>query len=381
MRTLSKDTSGLGAVSRRLGAISVQTRHEMLRMAVAVAIGLGVAVVLIALTAADPARALTYFVAAPFMGPSYFSHMIEVIIPLMMTGAAVSIMFATNQFNLGLEGAIYLGGLMAAVSGIYLMPDLPVLSPVFSILLGAAVGFAIIAIPALLQYKFKANIVVSTLMMNYVCLYVGLFLLFRVFKDPASSQHTYPIGPAAGLPVLIPGTKIHAGLILSVAIVILAYVLLYKTRLGFSLRMVGQNPNFARYAGLGVSGLALVAQLMGGAIGGMTGAVQMLGLYDRFQWTTLTGFGWDGVTMAIFARNNPKYLPFAAVFLAYFRTGAWVMSFKAGVQIDLVSVFEGVMVLFLMAEKFLSGTYRKMVFADADRKRKEREAAGEEVAA
>ena len=140
--------------------------------------------------------------------------------------------------------------------------------------------------------------------------------------------------------------------------------------------MVGKNPSFAKYSGLGVSGIALVSQLIGGTIGGMTGAVQMLGLYDRFQWTTLTGYGWDGVTMAILAHNNPKYLPLAAIFLAYFRTGAWVMSFKAGVQIDLVKVFEGVMILFIMAEKFLSGTYRKMVFADADRKRKERAAEG-----
>ena len=100
----------------------------------------------------------------------------------------------------------------------------------------------------------------------------------------------------------------------------------------------------------------------------------MLGIYERFQWVDLTNFGWDGVTIAIFAKNNPKYLPLATLFIAYFRTGAWVMSFKAGVQIDLVSVFEGIMVLFLLAERFLSGTYKKMVFEDADRKRREREA-------
>ena len=343
--------------------MSVQTKHEILRMAMAIAIGLGIAVVLIVLTAENPGEALSYFIAAPFMQTMYFSHMVEVIIPLMMTGAAVCIMFSANQFNLGLEGAIYLGGFVAALSGIYLVPDLPVLGPALSILLGGLVGFFIIAIPALLQYRWKANIVVSTLMMNYLCLYVGLWLLFDKFKDPASSQHTYPIGASAGLSILVPGTKIHSGLILAVVIVVAAYVLLYRTRFGLSIRMVGQNPSFA-------------TQLIGGTIGGMTGAVQMLGLYDRFQWTTLTGYGWDGVTMAILAHNNPKYLPLAAIFLAYFRTGAWVMSFKAGVQIDLVKVFEGVMILFIMAEKFLSGTYRKMVFADADRKRKERAAEG-----
>ncbi|WP_077598305.1 ABC transporter permease [Olsenella urininfantis] len=366
---------------RHLRSLSVQSKHEMLRMAVAIAIGLAVAVILVVLTTEDAGQALAYFVAAPFMGTAYFSHMVEVIIPLVMTGSAVCVMFSANQFNLGLEGTIYLGGLAAALAGVYLVPDLPVLSPVVCILLGGLVGFFVMAIPALLQYKFKANIVVSTLMMNYVCLYVGLFFLFRVFKDPASSQHTLPIGPCAHLPVLFAGTRIHAGLLLAAAVVAASYLLLYKTRMGAGLRMVGQNPKFAQCMGLGVSGLALASQFIGGAIGGMTGAVQMLGLYDRFQWTSLMGWGWDGVTMAIFARNNPKYLPLAAIFLAYFRTGAWVMSFKAGVQIDLVSVFEGVMVLFLMAEKFLSGTYRKMVFADADRKRQERMSKGEEAVA
>lgn len=354
--------------------MSVKAKHNLLRTAAAIGIGLSVALVLILLTAENPGQAVKYFLAAPFLSKSYFSHLIEVIIPLLFTGSAVCIMFSANQFNLGLEGAVYLGGLVAAISGIYLVTEIPFISPMVGILLGGIVGAIITLIPALLQYKWKANVLVSSLMMNYICLYVGLFLLFHFFKDPDSSQHTYPISEAAKLTSFFKGMNIHSGIIIAALVTIFSYLLLYRTRIGYSLRATGQNPTFAKYSGIGVGALAVFSQVIGGFIGGMGGAVQVLGLFDRFQWVALTGFGWDGVTIAIFAKNNPKYLPLATLFIAYFRTGAWVMSFKAGVQIDLVSVFEGIMVLFLLAEKFLSGTYKKMVFEDADRKRRERQA-------
>ena len=97
----------------------------------------------------------------------------------------------------------------------------------------------------------------------------------------------------------------------------------------------------------------------------------MLSQFERFNWTELKGYGWDGVTIAIFAHNNPKYVPIAALFIGYLRAGATVMSYKAGVQTELTSVVEGIIILFLLAERFLAGTYRKMIFAEADRKRKD----------
>lgn len=353
--------------------MSIQSKYNILRMAAAIAIGLVFAIVLIVLTADKPAEALQYFLTAPFMRIDYFSSMIEVMLPLMFTGAAICIMFSANQFNLGLEGAFYLGGFVATLSGLYLVSDVVVLSPLVAILLGGLIGAVVTGIPALLQYKWKANILVSTLMMNYVCLYIGLWLLYHYFKDPKSSQHTYKLPAASKLSYLIPRTKIHTGLIIVLVIVFLAWLLLYRTKFGYKLRITGQNPTFAKYAGINVGVIAVLSQVIGGFIGGMGGASQMLGLYDRFNWVDLTGYGWDGVTIAIFAKNNPKNLPFAALFIAYLRTGAFIMSYKAGVQSDLINVVEGIMILFLLAEQFLFKTYKKMVFKDAVAKRKERE--------
>lgn len=350
--------------------MSVQEKYNVMRTAAAIGIGLLVALVLILLTAKKPADAVKYFLLSPFLSLSYFSSMVERMIPLLFTGTAVCIMFSANQFNLGLEGSFYLGGFVATLSGLYILPNIPFLSPLVAILLGGITGAIITAIPALLQYKWNANVMVSSLMMNYICLYIGLFLLYAYFKDPASSQHTYPLSDASRISFIIPGTKIHWGIVIAAVLVFLAWLFLYRTRWGFMFRVMGQNPTFARYSGMGVAGIAIISQLIGGFIGGIGGATQMLGLYERFNWTALTGFGWDGVTVAIFAKNNPKNLPIAVLFIAYLRTGAYIMSYKAGVQSDIVYVVEGIMVLFLLAEQFLFKTYKKMVFKDADRKRK-----------
>lgn len=349
--------------------MSVQTKYNIMRMAAAVGIGLALALVLITLTAEKPGEAIKYFLTAPFMRINYFSSMIETMIPILFTGTAVCVMFSANQFNLGLEGAFYMGGFVAALSSLYLV-TIPGLSQVVAILLGGVIGAFITFIPAFLERKWGASVMVSSLMMNYICLYIGIYFLFRYLKDPASSGHTYPWDVSQRLPKLIPRTNIHAGIVIALLLIVLIWLILYKTRFGFKVRLVGANNNFAKYAGLSIGGVAIGSQLLGGLIGGIGGAVQMLGMYERFNWLELTGFGWDGVTLAIFAKNNPKNVPFAALFIAYLRTGTYYMSLRCNVQYDVVKIVEGIMILFLLAEQFLFKTYKKMIFKEADQKRK-----------
>lgn len=166
------------------------------------------------------------------------------------------------------------------------------------------------------------------------------------------------------LSVIIPGSRIHTGLLIAVCVVFLAWLLLYRSRWGYAIRMTGQNPVFAKYSGINVGFVIILSQVLGGLIGGVGGAIEVLGMYPRFSWVALTGFGWDGVTIAIFAKNNPAYVPLAALFLAYLRRGAYLMSVKTDVQSDLVGVIEAIMVLLLLAEQFLSTYKQKMVYQE-----------------
>ncbi len=355
--------------------MNAQQKHSLLRMAVSIAIGLGLATALILLTSDKPMESLRYYFTAPLQNASYFSYWVQKTIPLIFTGTAVCIMFSANQFNLGLEGSFLFGGLVAAVINIYVTPFNPTLGIPLSLIAGALVGSLITFIPALLDRLFNASIMVTSLMMNYICLWFSTYLLFSHLKDPRSSKNSYNWAEKDPIMVLKFGKgnqqlTIYFSILIALLVVVLAWFFLYRTKTGYKLRTVGVNHNFARYVGINAVSIAIVVQLIGGAIGGIGGACEIMSNYINYSWVDLTGFGWDGVTIAIFAKNNPKNVPLAAIFIAFLRTGAMVMSYKTNIQNDLTSVIEGVVILFLLAEKFLSKTYRKMIVKETEENRR-----------
>ena len=365
--------------------MNAQQKHSLLRMAVSIVIGLSLATVLILLTSDKPFDSLRYYFTAPLQNANYFSYWVQKTIPLIFTGTAVCIMFSANQFNLGLEGSFLFGGLVAAVINIYVTPKNPALGIPLSLLAGALVGSLITFIPAILERLFNASVMVTSLMMNYICLWFSTYLLFTHLKDPRSSKNSYNWAEKDPIMVLKFGKgnkqfTLYFSLILAILVVVLAWYFLYRTKTGYKLRTVGVNQFFARYVGINAVSIAILVQMIGGGIGGMGGACEIMSNYINYSWVDLTGFGWDGVTIAIFAKNNPKYVPLAAIFIAYLRTGAMVMSYKTNIQNDLTSVIEGVVILFLLAEKFLSHTYRKMIVKETEENRRlEAELQGKEA--
>ena len=369
---------------KMFGNMGAAQKHSFLRMGVSILIGLGLATALILVTSDKPLESLTYYFTAPLSNMNYFSYWIQKTIPIIFTGVAVCIMFSANQFNLGLEGAFLFAGLIAALTNIYIVPGNPWLGIPIGIILGAIVGAIITFIPALLNRLFNASVMVTSLMMNYIVLWFSTYLLFSHFKDPKSTKNTYSWASKDALMVMKFGKgnnqfTLYFSLFVALIVVILAYYFLFRTKTGYKLRTIGVNQNFGRYVGLNVASIAIVAQIIGGMIGGIGGACEILSNYINYSWVELTGFGWDGVTIAIFARNNPKYVPLAAIFIAYLRTGAMVMSYKTNVQNDLTSVIEGVVILFLLAERFLSGTYRKMIVKETEERKALELAAAQEA--
>jgi len=369
--------------------MSVETRFSLMRMAVAICIGLGLAIALIVICAEKPLDSLNYFFFGPLqiLNPNvakglsfnYFDYWIQNIIPLLFTGSAVSIMFSANKFNLGLEGAIMCGGLACAWVCCLLDGDIQAAnaSPILCAILGLAVsviaGALVLAIPAFLEKKWGASVMVTSLMLNYISLYISRYCLFSTsLRDTKTSKYSWQWTKNAVLTFRkFLGTKftLRIGLFIGIAVCILAWIFLFKTKHGFKIRELGHNPNFAKYTGVSVVATGILVQIIGGAIGGLGGATVILGNYNYYYGVELTGYGWDGVTMAIFAGNNPKKLFLASAFIAYIRAGALIMSTQPGGPInELTSIVEGVIILFLLAEQFLSSTHRKMIVAEAKEK-------------
>ena len=209
-------------------------------------------------------------------------------------------------------------------------------------------------------------------------MWLSNYLLGNYFKDPKSSFGTYQWAPNSK-PIMVKPIdmgnhqtlKIYYALPIALVVVFAAWFLLYKTKFGYKLRQVGENSKFANYVGTNVVAIGLLSQIIGGFIGGIGGANYIMTNFTTYNITELTGLGWDGVTMAVFARNNPKNVPIAALFIGYIKASAYIMSLKVGMQHEFTQIIQGVIIVFLLAERFLSGTYRKMIIAEAKRERQE----------
>lgn len=335
---------------------------DLFKMLLAIGIGLGLAVIIIFAVSKKPDLAIQYLILGPTMRTTYFANVIEMMIPLIFTGVGIAIMFSANIFNLAAEGIFFAGGVAAAfIAVLFKLP--PVIHPIVAILGGALVGLLISMIPAFLKYRWNASELVSSLMINYICLYLGLFFITTFLRDPnAGSVVSFKFAGTALLSQIIPKTRIHFGLILALLVSILGAVFMYRTKWGYQIQLTGKNQNFAKYSGLSVGLIAMVSQLIGGAIAGMGGAVEVLGMYDRFSWQGLTGHGFDGVIVVIFAKKNPLLVPVAAFFLAYIRIGADLMARKSDVPTEIIVVVQALIIVLLLAEQFLAKQKQKIVF-------------------
>ncbi len=333
--------------------------------ALAIIIALLLAFILIFAVSADPGEAIYQFLISPFSSKRQLGNILTTATTISFTGIAVCIMFQANMFNMAAEGANFIGAMAAAVVASSLKLP-PVLCLVLPMLAGIIIGGIIGLIPGVLKARLNANEMVSSLMLNYVLLYFGLYILKNFFIDRTAGQvATAALPSGSRLPKIIKGTGVHSGVIIVVFVIILAYIYLYRTRRGHELRVYGQNPSFARYTGYGVGGIIISSQVIGGAIAGLGGAVEVMGMYQRFQWTALPGYGWDGIIIAILARNKPQFVPLASLFIAYLRTGANCMNTYADVPKELITVIQSIMMILVTAAALTGGLKQKMAEKEA----------------
>ena len=232
---------------------------------------------------------------------------------------------------------------------------------------GAITGIVMIAIPALLDAKFKANIVVVSLMLNSILVFLSIWVLKYQMRDPSiGAMGSYPLPDNAVLPNIFGKFRIQSGLFFAIIAVILVAILFYKMVFGYKMRVVGSNPLFAKACGINMMGTIVAAQLIGGALAGMGGTCEILGNYDRFKWTASTQHGFDGLMVAVLARRNPLLVPVAALLLSYIRIGANVVNSKGDIPTEFITVIQGIVILLVAAEEFMGGFKKKMIYKAAE---------------
>lgn len=339
--------------NRELSVTAIERRFTWLRTILSLVIAMIVAFLLIATVSETPLHDFCVFVFGPMAGLDRMSIILEKFIPILFTGTAVCLMYSGGQINLGAEGAFFAGAV--AATAVAIQPGIPTgVHFVLCALAGAAAGAVICGIPGYLNVKFNIMVVVSSLMINYVALYLGLYLIMNVLFDPqAGFAASYAFASSAKLPVIIPGTRVHLGLVLGLLAAAGGYVLLYKTSYGYKVRTIGQNLRFATYSGIPVEKTIISLQLLAGALAGLGGTTEILGLYNRFSYSNFTNHGWDGIMLAVLAHNNPKSIPLAALFLAYIRTGSDVLSRMTNIPTEIVKIVQSVVIVLTCASGLL----------------------------
>jgi simple sugar transport system permease protein len=336
----------------------------MLRFSAAILIALALSFIIILLVSKEPFAAVRSLFLGSLSSWRRFGNIVELAITLTFSGLAVSVMFSANQFNMGAEGSFYASGAVAAMVALA-WPMPPFIHPLVAIVLGGLCGAVICAVPALLKAKWGASELVSSLMLNYVFFYFTRYWTNTVFKDPgAGYMATYFIPASAKLSRILPGTRIHSGLFIVIIAVIVTIVFIRRTTWGYALIQTGRSPRFAAYSGMNTPLVLLYSQLAGGFIAGVGGSVEVLGMYDRFQWQNMPGYGFDGVIVSILAKNNPKFVPVAAFLIAYIRIGADRMSTATDVTSEMISIIQGIIIMLVAAQAFMSGRRQKMLLRE-----------------
>lgn len=334
---------------------TVNKKFTVVRMLCAFAIAIALSVGIIFAVSEEPMTAVFNLFIGPLQSKRHFFDVFAGSVPLIFTGLALSLVFKSGNFSMIADACLYTGGVVTAALAIKLALPGGV-HPVVIMLAAAAAGGVIGSIPALLKVYFHTNELVTSLMLNYVFFYMGIYTVTKFFADrDAGTFASLKYQNTAVLGKLISGTKFHVGYLIAIGVAILLYILVFKTKFGYEVRISGSNPEFAKYSGINTSKVIILTQVIGGAIAGLGGAVEQLSMYQRFNWQDSPSYAWDGVIIAILSGNNPKMVPFAAFFLAYIRVGADLMSRRSDVQNELVSIIQAVLILFLTAERFMAG--------------------------
>jgi simple sugar transport system permease protein len=344
---------------------------ELVRGAAAILVALAVGTVFIFLSSDEPMTALRYLLIGPLVSlrngvasfnTQGFYTILAAMIPTIFTGLAVCVMFSSNQFNLAGEGIVMVGGFVAALCGIYIHMNTG-WHAVVCIAVAAVIGGVIMLVPALLKVKLGASEMVTSLMLNYICMFVVLHFLNYNFADRSKgSTQTYPFADTAKIGSLVEGgSKLTWGFVAALVFVVIVALFMYRTRWGYAIRMIGINQAFSKYSGMKVGGTIVLAQVIGGMLSGMGGGIEVLGRYSTFLWKELPGYGWTGITIAILAKNNPLLVPLAAFFIAYLNKGCQLMATYSDVPSEMIDIIQAAIFLFFAAEQFLSGYRQKIV--------------------
>jgi simple sugar transport system permease protein len=327
---------------------------------IAIALTLVTMAVLFAILGKDPIAALSVYFIEPLTDPYSLEEIGVKATPLVMIAVGLSLCYIANIWNIGAEGQFLVGavcGSWLAVrtngtdAGHWVLPAM--------LSLGALGGALYALIPAICRVRFGASEILTSLMLVYVADLGMDYLVRGPWRDPHGLNFptTAEFDPVATMPTLIEGSRLHAGALIALLVVVLAAVLLGRTIMGFEIRLVGAAPRAARFSGFDADRLVLFTFAVSGALAGLAGIIEVAGPVGHLQPGISPGYGFTAIIVAFLGRLNPIGILIAGLFLALTFIGGEGAEISMKIPVDLTKVFQGILLFFVLASDSLI-TYR-----------------------
>jgi general nucleoside transport system permease protein len=297
----------------------------------------------------SPIEAYTALLDGAFGSLDSLSNSLIKTIPLGFTGLAIILSYKAGIFNIGAEGQLHLGAVAATLVGTMFIDMNPVLHITLCFLIAAIFGGIFGLLPGLAKAYKGFNEIVITTLLNYIAI---LFVSYLI-QGPMKMKDQYfpqsaPLSKSAVLPVVIPGTQLHLGIILLVITCIIVYFVIFKTTFGFKMRAVGFNLRAAQYGGVDSRKIMALSMAISGAVAGIAGATEIMGVQGRLIENFSPGYGYDAIAVALLANLNPLWLLLSSFFFGALRNGANSMQIATGVPVSFVYIIQALAVLFVV---------------------------------
>lgn len=316
-----------------------------------IVLGLIASAVLIAISGVNPFLAYGALIRGAFGNAQALSNVLVRASPLLLGGIGVSLGIKAGVWNIGMEGYMYLGAIGASMVGILELGLPPFLHILICFLCAAAFSAVWGLIPGYLKAYKGVNEVTSTIMMSYIAIYLTNWVVSS-FAPIAEIGKFYPMSKqfasTALLPILMKGSSLHPGPFLAILLCVIFYFILNYTSFGYRTKMLGANPNAAKYAGVDARKQIMLIIMIGAIIGGLSGAVEVMGLKRRVYMEFVTNVGYESVAVALLAGGNPLGVIFSALFFAALKAGGATMSIETGVISSMNSIIIATCMLFVI---------------------------------
>ena len=316
---------------------------------VAVLIALAIGAVIIMLIDESPIKVFMTLMRGAFGDQAKIAGTFLQTTPILICGIAACIGLRGGMFNVGIEGQLFLGGFAAAWVG-FAMPLPPGLHVVVAMTVAVIAGAAWVSIPAFFRVRYGTNEVVSTILSNYVAVLLTSYLTIFLFKRPGGWSETPPILATAYLPELFAFSRLNWGLIIGLALALFVAWFFRHTAKGYSISMVGSAPKFAEYGGIDVKRQGFLVLLASGAVGGLAGGIETLGVHHRFMEGFAPGFGFDGLIAALLANGSPIGTIVTALFFGALRNGSLLLETDTNASREIITVIQALIILSVSAQ-------------------------------